>query len=55
MQYFTTSPIVDKEEINHEYLPVLGLESFSAAATSMLLGDNSQAVKVPTNQKFIPK
>ena len=35
----------EKEEINHEYLPVLGLESFAAAATSMLLGDESQAVQ----------
>ena len=35
----------DKEEINHEYLPVLGLESFATAATNMLLGDASPAVK----------
>ena len=36
---------VEKEEINHEYLPVLGLEAFSKSATSMLLGENSAALK----------
>jgi len=36
---------IDKEEINHEYLPVLGLESFASAATRMLLGEQSPAVK----------
>ncbi len=36
---------VEKEVINHEYLPVLGLESFSTAATNMLLGEDSPAVK----------
>jgi len=39
------SEMIDAEEINHEYLPVLGLESFSSAATSMLLGANSAAIK----------
>ncbi|XP_012531685.1 aspartate aminotransferase, cytoplasmic isoform X1 [Monomorium pharaonis] len=29
---------------NHEYLPVLGLEAFSEAATSMLLGANSPTI-----------
>lgn len=29
---------------NHEYLPVLGLEAFSEAATSMLLGTNSPVI-----------
>ncbi|XP_018372022.1 PREDICTED: uncharacterized protein LOC108766939 isoform X2 [Trachymyrmex cornetzi] len=29
---------------NHEYLPVLGLEAFSEAATSMLLGANSPVI-----------
>merc|ERR1712123_314311 len=29
---------IEAEAINHEYLPVLGLETFSAAATSMLFG-----------------
>merc|ERR1719495_2035654 len=33
------------EAINHEYLPVLGLETFSAAATSMLLGEGCSAIK----------
>jgi len=36
---------IEKEEINHEYLPVLGHESFAAAATKMLLGESSAAVK----------
>jgi len=33
------------EQINHEYLPVLGLQSFSDNATKMLLGENSSAIK----------
>jgi len=36
---------IEKEEINHEYLPVLGLESFATGATNMLLGSDSPAVK----------
>jgi len=36
---------VEKEEINHEYLPVLGLDSFSAAATAMLMGGDHPAIK----------
>merc|ERR1719466_278772 len=36
---------IESEAINHEYLPVLGLESFSVAATGMLLGENSVAIK----------
>ena len=36
---------IDTEAINHEYLPVLGLETFSSAATSMLLGENCVAIK----------
>ena len=35
---------VEAEEINHEYLPVLGLESFTSAATKMLLGSDSPAL-----------
>jgi len=35
---------IDEESINHEYLPVLGLDSFSKAATSMLLGENCKAI-----------
>jgi aspartate aminotransferase len=36
---------IDAEAINHEYLPVLGLDTFSAAATSMLLGETCAAIK----------
>jgi len=36
---------INDEAINHEYLPVLGLESFASAATSMLLGADSPAIK----------
>nr|CAD7407513.1 unnamed protein product [Timema poppensis] len=32
------------EELNHEYLPVLGLGSFSSAATSLLLGADNSAL-----------
>nr|CAD7453768.1 unnamed protein product [Timema tahoe] len=32
------------EKLNHEYLPVLGLESFSSAATSLLLGADNAAI-----------
>ena len=35
---------IDTEAINHEYLPVLGLETFSSAASSMLLGQNCLAI-----------
>lgn len=31
--------------LNHEYLPILGLESFSNAATRMVLGEDSVALK----------
>ena len=34
-----------EELINHEYLPVLGQESFCSAATTMLLGESSPAIK----------
>ena len=34
-----------EELINHEYLPVLGQDSFCTAATTMLLGDSSSAIK----------
>lgn len=37
---------IEAETINHEYLPVLGFEGFSVAATKMLLGgDTSKSVK----------
>jgi aspartate aminotransferase len=32
------------DTLNHEYLPVLGLDSFSAAATQMLLGEGNKAI-----------
>ena len=35
---------VQEEKINHEYLPVLGLDSFTKAATTMLLGEDSPAL-----------
>jgi len=35
---------VENEIINHEYLPVLGLESFTEAATKMVLGEKSPAI-----------
>ena len=35
---------VEEEKINHEYLPVLGLEGFTKAATKMLLGEDSPAL-----------
>jgi len=35
---------IDEESINHEYLPVLGLDSFTKAATTMLLGEKSAAL-----------
>jgi len=35
---------ITDEKINHEYLPVLGSETFTTAATNMLLGHNSPAV-----------
>lgn len=37
--------IVDDSSLNHEYLPVLGLDSFSSAATGLLLGDDSIQIK----------
>lgn len=37
--------IVDDATLNHEYLPVLGLDSFSSAATGLLLGDDSIQIK----------
>lgn len=33
------------ESLNHEYLPILGLESFSSAAAKMLLGSDCAALK----------
>lgn len=36
---------IEEETINHEYLPILGIDSFSKAATKMLLGEDSPALK----------
>ncbi len=36
---------VKTEKINHEYLPILGLESCSSNATKLLLGSESKALK----------
>ncbi len=36
---------VEAESINHEYLPVLGLDSFAMNATKMLLGPDSKVLK----------
>lgn len=37
--------MANDETLNKEYLPVLGLESFSTAATTMLLGEDSLAIR----------
>jgi aspartate aminotransferase len=36
---------IDEEKINHEYLPVLGMEAFSTASTRILLGEECEAFK----------
>merc|ERR1719315_735222 len=36
---------IEAETINHEYLPILGFDSFSANATKMLLGGDSKAIQ----------
>nr|CAD7407512.1 unnamed protein product [Timema poppensis] len=40
----TELQLANDETLNHEYLPVLGLEAFSSAATSMLLGADHSAI-----------
>ena len=40
----TEQAMAANEVMNHEYLPVLGLDSFSSAATRMLLGKDSKAI-----------
>lgn len=45
--------LANDDALNKEYLPVLGLEAFSNAATSMLLGDNSPAVVENRVSSFI--
>lgn len=37
--------IANDDSLNHEYLPILGMEDFSNLATRMLLGDDSPAIK----------
>ncbi|EDW01868.1 aspartate aminotransferase, cytoplasmic isoform X2 [Drosophila grimshawi] len=37
--------IAQDESINHEYLPVTGLETFTRAATELVLGADSNAIK----------
>ncbi|KAK6021975.1 hypothetical protein OSTOST_12341, partial [Ostertagia ostertagi] len=39
------SLIAADESLNHEYLPVLGMEAFTEAACHLVLGDNSPAIK----------
>lgn len=41
----TEIKIAESLTINHEYLPVCGPDSFTKAAVSLLLGDDSQAIK----------
>ncbi|KAG5897213.1 hypothetical protein JTB14_022564 [Gonioctena quinquepunctata] len=40
----TEKALANDETLNKEYLPILGLEAFSTAATRMLLGNDSPAV-----------
>lgn len=40
----TEQQMAANEELNHEYLPVMGLESFASGATGMLLGADSPAL-----------
>lgn len=37
--------IAECESINHEYLPVTGIESFTKASVTLLLGEDSPAIK----------
>lgn len=41
----TESAMAADATLNHEYLPILGLESFSTAAMKMVLGEDSAAIK----------
>ncbi|SPP74995.1 aspartate aminotransferase, cytoplasmic [Drosophila guanche] len=41
----TEIKIASDESVNHEYLPVTGLESFTSAATELVLGADSIAIK----------
>lgn len=37
--------LANDDSLNKEYLPILGLEAFTKAATHMLLGEESSALK----------
>lgn len=37
--------IVEDGSLNHEYLPILGLPEFRAAASKVALGDDSAAIQ----------
>jgi len=37
--------IANDDSLNHEYLPMLGMDTFSAEASKLLLGDDSPAIK----------
>ncbi|TMW48760.1 hypothetical protein DOY81_006160 [Sarcophaga bullata] len=41
----TEIEIASNDKINHEYLPVLGTEAFTKAASTLLLGEESPALK----------
>ncbi|CAB3400906.1 unnamed protein product [Caenorhabditis bovis] len=41
----TEMEIASDDSLNHEYLPVLGHEGFRTAATALVLGENSPAIK----------
>lgn len=41
----TEIKIAESENINHEYLPVCGPDSFTKAAVELLLGEDSPAIK----------
>ena len=36
--------MVDDENLDHEYLPILGLELFRQASSKLILGANSKAI-----------
>ncbi|PSN36814.1 Aspartate aminotransferase [Blattella germanica] len=47
----TEKELANNETLNHEYLPVLGLETCSSAATRMLLGPDSSALAQGRNKE----
>lgn len=46
--------IVEDGSLNHEYLPILGLPEFRAAAAKVALGDDSAAIKESRVRKLQP-